>query len=281
MFDLFRFIMLRPPEKKDAADTISLEPETNLTAQLRQARASDSPRVRMKETADEFIHSDEFVSDASSLTHSRQFDEFHSRILSLIEAPDEDEELQTLDDLVVIVFHAGASEVINNVQIQDEFRRLYDSVLALKFGSAAVSPLDRLLLYIRLIDLIRRIAANDPALNKKAEVAGALNRSIALPVDLPPLPSSDELPINGQEGGGGQSEGDQEIAARYENLKEAFRFLLTLSPKDFTSVDLNNSHFSPGNVSGAALTPEIRKTAPIREIQNAQTMIVADKAEAN
>jgi hypothetical protein len=281
MFDLFRFIMLRPPEKKDAADTISMEPETNLTAQLRQDRASDSPRTRMRETADEFIHSDEFVSDASSLPHSRQFDELHSQILSLIEAPNGDGALQTLDDLVFNVFNAGASEVINATQIQEEFRRLYDSVLALKFGSAPVSPLDRLLLYIRLIDLIRRIAANDPALNEKAEIAGALNRSIALPVNLPPLPSSDELPINGQEDDSAQAERDREIAARYENLKEAFRFLLTLSPKDFASVDLNNSHFSPGNVTGAALAPEIRKTAPIREIQNAQTMIVADRAEAN
>jgi hypothetical protein len=46
MFDLFRFITLRPPEKKGAADTISMEPETNLTAQLWQDRASDSPRKR-------------------------------------------------------------------------------------------------------------------------------------------------------------------------------------------------------------------------------------------
>jgi hypothetical protein len=281
MFDLFRFIMLRPPEKKDAADTISMEPETNLTAQLRQDRASDSPRTRMRETADEFIHGDEFVSDASSLPHSRQFDELHSQILSLIEAPNGDGALQTLDGLVANVFNAGASVVISDAQIQEELRRLYDSVLALKFGSAAVSPLDRLLLYIRLIDLIRRIAANDPTLNERAEIVGALNRSIALPVDLPVLPSSDEVQKNQQEDDDTEVEREKEIAARYENLKEAFRFLLTLSPKDFARVDLNNSHFSPGNVSGAAIPHEASNTALFREIQNAQTLITTNRPGVN
>ncbi|HSE42270.1 MAG TPA: hypothetical protein VLH08_16010, partial [Acidobacteriota bacterium] len=138
MFDLFRFVMLRPPEKNGTDDTIQINQESDFILQMQQAHDSDSPATKMKELADEFVQGNAFVKDVSSLEHSQQIESFHSELQQLLKHPDADGSLQTLSGLAGSAFGANASDVISNGTLNSEYRRLYESLIAAKYATSSV-----------------------------------------------------------------------------------------------------------------------------------------------
>src|SRR5262249_30694000 len=67
MFDLFRFIMLRPPESVNDGDGIALAEDTALHQQLKTALAGPEPLDKVRTVASDFVQGEQFVSAISNL----------------------------------------------------------------------------------------------------------------------------------------------------------------------------------------------------------------------
>src|SRR6266849_188609 len=75
MFDLFRFILLRPPQKADESQTVALAAPSQFQTELAGARAGEAPRAVMKNIAEAYVagaFSDAFVKDVSTLAFQQQ-----------------------------------------------------------------------------------------------------------------------------------------------------------------------------------------------------------------
>jgi hypothetical protein len=62
MFDLFRLMVLRPPENVDPSTTISIDHQSAFLTSLREASKSQSPLVTMRQVAEDFALSDRICS---------------------------------------------------------------------------------------------------------------------------------------------------------------------------------------------------------------------------
>src|SRR3989442_13580145 len=80
MFDLFRFILLRPPSLPAAEHTINIDAKGDFGTHLREARGSTNPRTRMREVADTFVSGEAFIRDPVSLAHAESFRSFHTAL---------------------------------------------------------------------------------------------------------------------------------------------------------------------------------------------------------
>lgn len=259
MFDLFRFVMLRPPEKEEAANPISINAESDLLARLRAEHNSGAPLVEMRRIAEEFMDTDDFVRDASSLHWSQALDSFHNQLqerLSNSAALTLDE----LTDLVESSFDSSAEELVNDSDLKQDRRRLNDSLVAAKVATwkPELNPV-QLSRYIRLIALIELIAAQDAALEEKEAITAALDRVIVLPPDLFPLPTPDSQPV---ETGGGNGEDEEskrrtELLAKYRHLEEAYKLLTHLELED---ISVNVSPLSPSIEEPPQEFTEIERT---------------------
>lgn len=233
MFDLFRFFMLRPPEKTDDRDGIPVADDSELHAQLKRARAGDEPLASMREVAEGFAKSEGFVGQPEG-TH-------HAVALNSLRAALSGEPNVHLSDLKILVrnaFDEGASEVVASETFQSDKTRVHDSLLAVKLASSVVqTSLEHLPLYARLINLVERTAADDPTLNESGAVPRALARLLILPADLFPLPSPLEqrqaeeptVPANG-----GDASGVADAAKRAAAIEGALTELTNMTPDDFS-----------------------------------------------
>jgi hypothetical protein len=70
MFDLFRFFMLRLPEKNDDEYGIPVADDSELHAQMKRARAGDDPLASMREVAEGFAKSERFVGQLEGAHHA-------------------------------------------------------------------------------------------------------------------------------------------------------------------------------------------------------------------
>jgi len=100
MEDLFRFLMIRPPEAVEKEVAIPLEQPTEFQAALRDASASDSPRKAVKEAANKFIQAgDNYIDSHKSLNLGRQMLDLREQI----ETQDVNN-LDMLQDAIKMVF---------------------------------------------------------------------------------------------------------------------------------------------------------------------------------
>ena len=185
MFDLFRFFMLRPPEKTDDRGGISIADNGELHAQLKRARAGDNPLATMREVAEGFAKSERFVAQPEGIHHADALNTLRAALSGKPQA-----HLSELKTLVRNAFGQAAGEVVAGATFQSDKTRVQESLLAVKLASSEVQTnLEHLSLYARLINLVERTAADDPTLNESEVVPRALARLLILPADLFPLPS--------------------------------------------------------------------------------------------
>lgn len=185
MFDLFRFFMLRPPEKTDAGDGIPVADDSELHAQLKLAREGDEPLAAMRDIAEAFAESDAFVGLPEGVHQAAALNSLRVALSGKPHA-----HLSDLKVLVHSAFDDDAGDVVASTTFQSDKTRVHDSLLAVKLASSvAQMNLDHLPLYARLINLVERTAADDPTLNDSGAVPRALARLLVLPADLFPLPS--------------------------------------------------------------------------------------------
>src|SRR5437016_2945692 len=75
MFDLFRFIALRPPQATAQDGNLAIDGQSAFQTSLRSARAGNDPQTEMKKLAQSFVESEDFVKSSASLNTGRQLQE--------------------------------------------------------------------------------------------------------------------------------------------------------------------------------------------------------------
>jgi len=233
MFDLFRLIMLRPPEMSEETGAILVQPDSEFLTLLRNARNGNAPLSEMRKIADEFIGSDAFVRNTSSIERAPSLESFYNQLQERL-SQNAAISLDELNQLISNSFNMAAVDLTNVLQ-QDK-RRLYDSLIAVKIGAwQPNSNFNHLPRYIRLIALIELVASGDQTLAQENAVRRKLDRNVVLPSDLFPLPSSVQ---NGEqsEGSGTDTEAQkrEELLKKHEHLQTAYRLLTQLEPEDIS-----------------------------------------------
>lgn len=226
MFDLFRFIMLRPPEEADIRDGIAVANDTELHGKLKQARASDEPLAEMREVAEAFVRSEKFIGQPNAIHHAASLKDLHSALLDNAQA-----DLVQMKTLMRNAFDKPADEVVARSTFQSDKIRVQDSLLAVKLASTVIETnMEHLPLYARLMSLVERTAAGDETLNAKEAVPRALVRFLILPADLfplpaPPKPRAQETPH--------PPNSDSALAKRVSDIEGALADLSGMTPDDF------------------------------------------------
>lgn len=278
MFDLFRFFILRPPEKPADDNVLALDNKGDFIRLLADARQSDKPRTGMQQVSEEFIHSDAFVADEASLNYVQQLQQFYRRLQGTNEG-----NLNTLNQLITGIFDRTPAELINEARFQNDKQRLQNSLIAVKIRSTSTNALTEMLsLYIHVIDLIERVAAGDHRLNTQEAIVEILNLSIALPPRLFPLPLSD-TPItdtsSNQTNSNNQNDQQrQQLLQRYEQLSEAHRILTTLNPEDFAVTEASvNTHVSEGASNMLVQPSQVKNEVLLGESSQAHNVLAAEQ----
>ena len=227
MFDLFRFFMLRPPEKADDRDGIPITDSGELQSALKEARAGEEPLAAMREIAEGFVKSEMFVGQPDAAHHSDALNTLRTELLAKPHA-----HLPELKTLVRNAFDEDAGEVVASETFQSDKTRVHESLLAIKLAPVQTS-VDYLALYARLIDLIERTAGDDILLNKPRAVANALTRLLVLPADLFPLPSPLEQRKTPPSEPPAPTPGPSNAGKRVTALEGALAELTSISPDAF------------------------------------------------
>ncbi len=190
MFDLFRLMVLRPPQDVDPSATISIDHQSAFLTSMREASTSQSPLVAMRQVAEDFARSDLFVSDASSLDYFEQY----RAVSEAIATPDK----LTIDDLITLIekaFPIDTKSIALDKRFLNDKKNVQDSLVALQLTLPPPNTRPAQLLQIcRAIDLIDRVSKGDPSLNQKGAIREALNRLVVLPADLFPVPAGSSPP---------------------------------------------------------------------------------------
>jgi hypothetical protein len=178
MDELFRFVVLRPPQQGDA---IVLTDDSALHSSLVDAHDASDPHAAMQNVAGMFMQSEDFVSDPSAL----------STPLVAVADTLEQTTAKSRDALEKAVTNALGQQP-KAVAQSDAFRadrhRLADSLLALKVSGPDGVDADAILRATRAADVVERLAANDTELDGSAAAKQAMRRLVALPPDLLDVP---------------------------------------------------------------------------------------------
>ena len=245
MFDLFRFIMLRPPEKPSAQDEIQVAGDSILHTQLKRAREGVEPLRAMRDLAEAFTKGNTFVGQPGSIPSAGALntlgDELHAKPHA---------HLAELKTLVSNAFHKSAREVAASNQFLSDKSRVHDSLLAVQLAPAQTS-VDHLALYARLIDLIERTGGDDLRLNEPGAVASALSRLLVLPSDLFPLPSPLEQRKTQPSAPPAPNAGPSNAEKRVTALEGALAELTSISPDAFAQTTAS----APVQTARAATPP--------------------------
>lgn len=185
MEDLFRFIMLRPPETAAEERTVSIDVPSDFQRRLKEARTGRSPRMKMIDEVNAYTASDAFVASPSTLAYYDRIVRFSDRVREQDQL-----DLSALRTLTREVFGKDAQTLTAEEAFRRDHSRAADSIVATKITPARLlGDMDALADAARVFDVIERIAAGDASLGDKGAARAALSRTILLPQGLFPLPS--------------------------------------------------------------------------------------------
>ena len=133
MFDLFRFIMLRPPEKVDAEDGLDVAPDGELHDELKDARNGDNPLSAMQRIAETFVAGERFVGEPQVAQHGAALNSLHEVVSESHTA-----HLTQMKTFVRNAFDHSAAEVIADAAFKSDKASVHDSLLSAKLAPSAV-----------------------------------------------------------------------------------------------------------------------------------------------
>lgn len=256
MFDLFRLMVLRPPEVVDSSATIPVNHQSAFLTSLRDASRSESPLATMQQVAENFAHSELFVRNISSLVHFQQY----QAVSDAISPPKK----PTIDDVVTLikkVFQADIRGIIWDEGFLNDKKSIQDSLVSLQLAAPPQNMQPGQLLQIcRLIDLIERVSKEDPSLNQKGAIQQALSRMIVLPADLFPIPAAPTSPPSRDPAKNAAGAGDTQqqlisrAAALHQAAQEISNVALEAAPmvSPFSAVRATTTNKIPGSLSNLA-----------------------------
>jgi hypothetical protein len=179
MEDIFRFLLVRPAdavEEKKVA--VTLEKRTPFQADLANALSADLPLAMSKEVVNSFTETNErYIGSFDKLALYAEMSKLRERI--------EDDGIDNLEDLqntIQTVFHQSADSVVKSSEFEQDENNLSDSIIAIKLATKEQGkPVAKLVQVLQVMNLIRRAAASDDALNEAGNIIRSLNASIRFP----------------------------------------------------------------------------------------------------
>ena len=233
MEELFRFVALRSAQTVDNKQVVSVAAPTQFQEELAIARAGENPREVMTRIAQEYVASANYVKDISTLTYHQAFPSFFTEVNR---EEDNDLNLARLQFLINDQFKLSPAQLVANQGYQTDKARIFDSIIAIKIALInQPSPMNDLAHFALVTALIERVAANDKTLDRPGVAHEALQRIIALPAPLFPLPPpSAGAPGERQPGDGSVNRG--ELKAKVARLSSAIVSLMGVDAADFTPV---------------------------------------------
>lgn len=256
MSELFRFVAVRPFQKRLPRFTIRLAGDTGgLIGDLLTARTGPDARAAMIRVAEEFVGGDEFIGEPEDL-------ELFEALGGFADALEEETHISRseLADRAQDAFGRSAEDLIQESTTAVLRRRLSDSIIVSKIlpdqDGDRMNQLSRLM---RILDLVERVAREGEDLEIPGAVPSILSQPLIIPSSLFPLPPA-PTPPPPDEDDEEERERQREIARltrREASLRRAIGELMATKPPDFREAE------PAAEVEGAA-TPTPPTSRPSR-----------------
>ena len=173
MFDLFRFLLVRPPQELSNDKSISSDTNTDFQRTLLNTQR----RSQRKAIATDFIKSANFVKGFADLTHGEAFRQAWERLEASAD-PDIPKSTKIIKD----TFAVDPKDLVGRDTFKRDRDRTADSLVAAKIVSRGTDAnLRELVAVLRLITLVERVVRDDAALKQPGAIKEAINRKIRVP----------------------------------------------------------------------------------------------------
>jgi hypothetical protein len=249
MFDLFRFVMLRPAMPVESHEVVPTASDSDFQQQLERDRARPAPAPPMEATANQFLEGRQAVSNVSSLAFATAYDGLAASLRAAV-PPNRAALLTKIKNASGL----DADDLIDEQRFKDDRQRLADTLIAAKLGTPRSDfPLDLIARNLRLIALIQRAAGEDKRLDDADGIKAALNASIALPdkllpLDIPlaaPWPEGAERPPGERERPGDDYRRKEQALREYRELSDAHDYLSGLAAHQVLDTGTSSLHIEP------------------------------------
>lgn len=228
MFDLFRFITVRPPQELEKSRSIPSDTHSDFQGRL----LGSSGRAQQRSVALEFIRSPRFARGWSDLHHGEALAAAWAKLRAV---PDPTPAEATA--ILTALFDLPPKELRERETFRTDRERAADSLVAAKVISRGnVARLPELVAAIRLADLVERLARADAALQAAGAVREGLARRIRLPEGAglgPDRPSARTKPSPAAPQTDPRA---QELRDRLEAIDQAIRVLAAIPVEDYAPV---------------------------------------------
>lgn len=259
--DVFRFMVLRPPEAidPDASSYVSTEnAQSTFQFQLKRLRRAETTTLKnMVQSADEFIASERYVLNVNQLnTPLRRFGEHLRR--------EKSPSVEKLNEIIQEVFGQDGVSLVDSEEYSEDRRNVADSLIALAITDEGENRnYEDLAHVMRLCGLLERVAAKDATLETEGAIGDALNRAVLLPKEIFPLPpqwlqvgisSEEQEEIRRKKEK--EKEKAEKLAQQLSNLQTALDELKTMRSSDFKKMEYLLEKKEDGTVKLASDLPE-------------------------
>lgn len=282
MFDMFRFVMLRPAMPVEPHEVVPTAPESDFQQQLERDRERPAPAAPMEHTANQFLEGQHAVSKISSLAFASAYDGLAASLRAAVPANH-----AALLTKIKNASGLDADDLVDEQRFKEDRQRLADTLIAAKLGTPRSDfPLDLIARNLRLIALIQRAADGDKRLDHADGIKAALNASIALPgkllpLDIPlaaPWPDGAERPPGERERPGDEGRRKEQALREYRELTDAHDYLSGLAAHQVLDTGTSSLHIEPvgdGRAEPAAPPErEVSSDQVLREIRELREAVL-------
>ncbi|GAB3002041.1 hypothetical protein [Saccharothrix stipae] len=284
MEEIFRFLLLHPPAPATAVDVLASD---DFAAALAEAHDAPDSKTALKTAAARLVANERGLTDLGKLANATAL--WHTeRALRGTDAPTRADVEQAVAD----GFGEPPSQVVEAPAFTADRELLSDNLIAAKLlsrdGAVEARTMEDLL---RLMAVIDRVAAGDPALDEAGAVGAALNRPTAigravpgprraLPEDRPPRRPEPDTDAE-----------RERIRARIGALESLSDTLAAVAPGAFAVPEAPQSTPSPGRPAAAetlrrAMTERVRageveriETEPVHAVMRALADVQSSAVE--
>lgn len=182
METLFRFMMLRPPRAVEDSAGLMLQRNSAFERALKEALESENPGEAVEEAVADFIKDEaRYATTPAVLDLGPEFVTLRARI----EAEGAAATPAMLRAAIEEIFGQTAKDLAAASAFRSDGERLSDSLIAIKLApSEHKRPIAKLAGILQTMELVRRLAENDDALDEKGAIQRALRAALVIPAAI-------------------------------------------------------------------------------------------------
>ena len=229
MFDLFRFITVRPPQEQDEGSVIP----SDTGSEFQQRMAGAESRGRVKALAAEFAKSADAARGWGDFVNGESLRKVWETLSGNVD-PTPEQAVKAVTDS----FHLEPNALVERQTLRADRERAADTLVAAKLISRGdQSRLTEVMAVIRICALIERLARGDETLKADGAVKSALSRKIRLPraiavgIDAPTRrepPRAEPPAVDPKR---------KELQDKLEGLDQAIRTLAAIPTDDYAGAE--------------------------------------------